>query len=187
MANWLLKLKYFMQEIGSSLATKAVHLSDREHRQMLYRYLARFDYGLHWKNLISVVIRLIGRIKQIHPVLQNNAVLLIALSLFILILFQLFNSRYSLSDLKESGELVVISHESPTTWYQGDEGPAGPEYDYLASFAEFLGVKLRFDIRDSSQAVLEDIAGGEGHLAAAGMTRHSSLEQRGFVFGPEYQ
>jgi len=97
------------------------------------------------------------------------------------------NFGYSLDDLKQSGELVVISRESPTTWYEDSKGPAGPEYDYLESFAEFLGVDLYFDIRDNNQEVIDDVADGKGHIAAAGLIRHPALEKHGVVFGPEIQ
>ena len=49
------------------------------------------------------------------------------LLLLFLLLVLLFGDDSSIEDLKESGELVVISRESPTTLYQGNEGPAGPE------------------------------------------------------------
>ena len=52
--------------------------------------------------------------------------------------------------------------------YRDGDGAAGPEYDYLASFARFLGVDLRVDIRDSNRDVLEAISQDEGHIAAAG-------------------
>ncbi len=111
----------------------------------------------------------------------------LVLLLLIVVVFILLSGDSSLEDLKESGELVVISRESPTTLYQDSEGPAGPEYDYLSSFAEFLGVKLRFEIRDNDQDVLSSISKDEGHVAAAGMTFYPPLEDQGFVFGPGYQ
>ena len=57
--------------------------------------------------------------------------------LALLVIFALLLSGdASVEALQESGELVVITRESPTTLYQGPDGPAGPEYDYLKSFAE---------------------------------------------------
>jgi membrane-bound lytic murein transglycosylase F len=112
----------------------------------------------------------------------------IGLLLLLLLLFVLLpKGDSSVDDLKEAGELVVISRESPTTLYLGDEGPAGPEYDYLKSFAEFLGVDLRFEMRDNDQQVLSAISDDEGHVAAAGMTFYPPLEDEGFIFGPGYQ
>ena len=109
------------------------------------------------------------------------------LLLLLLLLTILLSGDSSIDDLKKAGELVVISRESPTTLYQDSEGPAGPEYDYLNSFAEFLGVDLRVEIRDNEQDVLSAIAHDEGHVAAAAMTFYPPLEDEGYVFGPGYQ
>lgn len=119
--------------------------------------------------------------------LRQNKLALWLLVGFLLLLSLQFSRDFSLDDLKESGELVVISRESPTTWYEGNEGPAGPDFDYLTSFADYLGVKLRFDIRENNQQILDAISRDEGHIAAAGLTSYASLEDQGFLFGPEYQ
>lgn len=111
----------------------------------------------------------------------------IGLLLLLLLVMSLPGNDSSIDDLKASGELVVVSRDSPTTLYQGSEGPAGPEYDYLKSFAEFLGVELRFEMRDNDQEVLSAISEDEGHIAAAGMTFYPPLEDEGFIFGPGYQ
>jgi membrane-bound lytic murein transglycosylase F len=111
----------------------------------------------------------------------------VGLLLLVLLLGLLVSGDTNLEDLKKSGELVVISRESPTTLYQDSEGPAGPEYDYLKSFAEFLGVTLRLEMRDNNQDVLSAISKDEGHIAAAGMTFYPPLEDKGYVFGPGYQ
>ncbi len=115
-----------------------------------------------------------------HPIKSILLILLLG-SMF------LISGDTSIEDLKETGELVVISRESPTTLYRDPDGTAGPEYDYLKSFAEFLGVELRFDLRDNTGEVLDAIARDEGHLAAAGMTFYPPLEDQGYVFGPGYQ
>jgi len=93
----------------------------------------------------------------------------------------------SVEALREGGELVVITRESPTTLYQTADGPAGPEYDYLKSFADYLGVELRLVFLQKNSEVLEAISKGEGHIAAAGMTLYPPLEEQGMVFGPGYQ
>ena len=119
--------------------------------------------------------------------LQNNRPLQWSLLLLVVQMLFYFSGDSSLEDLRESGELVVISRESATTLYQENGTPAGPEFDYLSSFAEFLGVKLRLDIRDNDQQVLQAIKQDEGHIAAAGMTYYPPLEEQGYLFGPGYQ
>jgi len=111
----------------------------------------------------------------------------IGLLLLLILAFWLGSADSTVDDLKQSGELVVITRESPTTLIRDGNGTSGPEYDYLSSFAAYLGVDLRLDIRDSARDVLDAINGNEGHIAAAGMTYYPPLEEEGLVFGPPYQ
>ena len=69
----------------------------------------------------------------------------VGLLLLVLILLRLQGGDSSVDSLKEDGELVVISRESPITLYQGSEGPAGPEYDLVKGLAESLDVELVID------------------------------------------
>lgn len=101
--------------------------------------------------------------------------------------WSLLGSGTTLEDLQQDGELVVVSRESETTLMRDGELTRGPIHDYLNSFAEFLGVNLRFDLRDSSRAVNDAIARDEGHIGAAGMTYHPPLRERGLLLGPGYQ
>ena len=160
-----------------SLLDLNILVNTRENRQQLKRHF------------LTSLMRVERRLESILPPsfrheipLKSTGLLLLALVLLILL-----SGDSSVEDLQESGELVVISRESPSTLYQDSEGPAGPEYDYLASFAEFLGVELRIEMRDNDKDVLTSISGDEGHIAAAGMTFYPPLEDQGFVFGPAYQ
>ena len=46
-----------------------------------------------------------------------------------------------LAEIREAGELVVLTRNAPTTYYIDRNGrPAGPEYDLVAAFADHLGV-----------------------------------------------
>ncbi|MEF8833422.1 MAG: membrane-bound lytic murein transglycosylase MltF [Halofilum sp. (in: g-proteobacteria)] len=93
----------------------------------------------------------------------------------------------SLAEIRESGTLVVVTRNAPTTWYIGRDGvPTGPEYDLVESFAESIGVEVEYEIRETVTAVLDAIENGEGDLAAAGLTRTEDRRDR-FRFGPAYQ
>ena len=48
-----------------------------------------------------------------------------------------------LKAVKRTGELVVATRNSPTTYYEGLDGPTGIEYDMARAFADRLGVKLK--------------------------------------------
>ena len=94
--------------------------------------------------------------------------------------------RTMLEDVLASGELRVLTRNSPTTYYIGPHGPTGPEYDLVQAFADHLGVKVRLIEEESLPVLLERIARGEAHLAAAGLTVTERRKQ--FLrFGPPYQ
>ena len=48
-----------------------------------------------------------------------------------------------LEQVKSRNELVVLTRNSPTTYYEGFDGPTGFEYDLANRFAQYLGVELR--------------------------------------------
>ena len=53
-----------------------------------------------------------------------------------------------LDQVLELGELHVVTRDTPTSYFIGPEGPAGPEYDLVKGFAEYLGVELVIDTVD---------------------------------------
>ncbi|MEF8793159.1 membrane-bound lytic murein transglycosylase MltF [Thiohalorhabdus sp.] len=93
----------------------------------------------------------------------------------------------SLTEIKDSGKLVVLTRNAPTTYYINREGqPAGPEYDLVTAFADSLGVDVAFELRPSLTALLDSLENGEGDLVAAGLTATDQRLER-FRFGPSYQ
>ena len=76
-----------------------------------------------------------------------------------------------LDEVKKKGELVVLTTNSPTTWYiNRDEEPSGPEYDKVMAFAQYLGVEAKFIKLQSTSEVLSQLREGKGDIAAAGLT-----------------
>lgn len=93
----------------------------------------------------------------------------------------------SLPEIRESGKLVVLTRNAPTSWYIGRDGlPAGPENDMIEAFAGHLGVEPEFREKATIGQLLEALERGEGDLVAAGLTVTHRREQR-FRFGPTYQ
>lgn len=91
-----------------------------------------------------------------------------------------------LEAIKDAGELVVITRNAPTTYYMGrHDEPVGFEHDLVQNFAAHLGVDVRFKTRHSIADIQQALRNGEGHLAAAGLTRLESREEE-FRFGPAY-
>ena len=91
-----------------------------------------------------------------------------------------------LGKILETGELRVVSRNSPTAFVLGPEGPSGPEYDLIQAFADDLGVKLVIEAVDSVAEVLPALLSGRSHMAAAGLSVTNS--RREFLnFGYPYQ
>lgn len=79
-----------------------------------------------------------------------------------------------------------MTRNSPTTYYEGADGPAGLEYDLAKMFADQLGVKLTLVIPDTLAELLHGIENEQGQLAAAGLTITNAREEI-LSFGPSYQ
>lgn len=93
----------------------------------------------------------------------------------------------ALAPLVEGGELVVLTHQSATTFYQDSEGRhTGLEYELVTRFAAEAGYKVRFIALPQFSAVLPALAQGQGHLAAAGLSITPEAAGQ-FTFGPSYQ
>ncbi|MEI6320006.1 MAG: membrane-bound lytic murein transglycosylase MltF [Pseudomonadota bacterium] len=93
----------------------------------------------------------------------------------------------ALPPLVEGGELIVLTHQSATTFYQDSEGRhTGLEYELVSRFAAEAGYKVRFIALPQFSAVLPALAKGQGHIAAAGLSITPEAAKH-FTFGPSYQ
>ncbi len=87
---------------------------------------------------------------------------------------------------EQSGELVVVTRNSPTTYFlDAEDKPKGFEYDLATQFAERNGWKPRFIVVDTLDEMFQKIRTGQAHLAAAGLTV-TAERQKTFSFGPAY-
>ena len=75
-----------------------------------------------------------------------------------------------LDQILDTGELRVVTRNSPTSYSISPDGPTGPEYDLVRSFAEELGVTLVMESVDSVSEILPLILSGQAHMAAAGLS-----------------
>lgn len=83
-----------------------------------------------------------------------------------------------LDAILERGELVVVSRNSPTTYYLDKNGAAGFEYDLARMFAEELGVELSMEPAFSLDALFTRLRRGEVDIAAAGLSLSAGREAR---------
>ncbi len=95
-------------------------------------------------------------------------------------------SQSTLEEIISNGELVVLTRNSPTTFYEGPSGPAGLEYDLASLLAEELDVKLKMIAAQNLSQVLAGVENGVAHFAAAGLTITEDRKEF-FRFGPPYQ
>ncbi len=85
-----------------------------------------------------------------------------------------------------SGELVVVTRNSPTTYFLDTEDqPSGFEYDLVTAFARKQGWKTRFLQANSLDELFEIMESRQAHLAAAGLTASDERRNR-LHFGPNY-
>ncbi|MDH4110509.1 MAG: membrane-bound lytic murein transglycosylase MltF [Gammaproteobacteria bacterium] len=91
-----------------------------------------------------------------------------------------------LEQVLDLGELRVVTRNTPTTYYVGAEGPAGPEYDLVKGFADDLGVELVLETVDNISEIMPYLLSGRAHLAAAGLS--ATAARREFLdFGFPYE
>jgi len=91
-----------------------------------------------------------------------------------------------LDEIKQQGELRVVTQFSPTTTYEGADGLEGPEYDLVKGFADFIGVELKHYTVDRFTDLIPEVQSGRAHVAASGIT--VTPERMKYVdFGPVYQ
>jgi membrane-bound lytic murein transglycosylase F len=91
-----------------------------------------------------------------------------------------------LEQIRQQNELVVLTRNSPTTYYEGPEGPDGLEYELVRRFAETLGVELHIVVPENFNEILPLVIRGDAHLAAAGLTVTARRQEK-VRFGPVYQ
>ncbi|PIE36388.1 membrane-bound lytic murein transglycosylase MltF [candidate division KSB3 bacterium] len=90
------------------------------------------------------------------------------------------------ADIKQSGKLIVLTRNAPSTWYVGRDGqPVGPEYDMVESFAAQMGVTVEYVIKDTVKDIMSALEKGEGDIAAAGLTVTDARKLK-FQFSPAY-
>lgn len=90
-----------------------------------------------------------------------------------------------LEQIIETGELRVVTRNTPSTYFVGPDGPAGPEFDLVRSFADELGVTLVVETVDSVSEILPLVANDEVHMAAAGLSITDSRREY-LSFGHPY-
>ena len=95
------------------------------------------------------------------------------------------NDADRLEKIKGKGELVVLTRNAATTFYESREGHLGVEYEMAKAFADSMDVEVRFIQKDDVSSLFEGISKGEADFAAAGLT-HTFEREKTFLFGETY-
>lgn len=121
-----------------------------------------------------------ARIKKFSFLIFLAAILfIVSLTMGILQQFDTYNT------IMKNKKVTVLTLNSPTTYYEGRDGPMGFEYDLVGAFASSLEIGVEFKKLDSVAEILEAIENGEGDIAAASLARTVERRER-FTFGPSY-
>ncbi len=115
----------------------------------------------------------------------------LSLALVTLVLLPLFlihdrPDSMTLGNVQESGVLQVLTVNSPTTFYEGPDGPMGLEYDLASGIAQRLNVDLVMHTTDTIASIFPRLNRGDAHFAAAGLIV-TEERKRLFKFTPPYQ
>ena len=91
----------------------------------------------------------------------------------------------NLAQARMQGEIVMVTRNSPTTYYEDRSGPTGYEYELAQAFAEYLGLQLRVVVADNLNDIFSTLETGKAAFAAAGLT-HTADRDRQSRFSQPY-
>ncbi|MDH5786453.1 MAG: transporter substrate-binding domain-containing protein, partial [Chromatiales bacterium] len=94
----------------------------------------------------------------------------LAVIIITILIFSRDEPESELERVLMENELVVLTRNAASSYYEGPHGPMGLEYDLARGFAEELGVELRMEVTSNVGEVLSRLAEGEADFAAAGLT-----------------
>ena len=89
----------------------------------------------------------------------------------------------ALERILRTGELKVVTRNTPAAFYYGADEPRGVEYELARGYAEKLGVSLRIYI---DEQVFPDLESGKAEIGAASLTA-AGARGDAVTFGPGYQ
>ncbi len=79
--------------------------------------------------------------------------------------------------VRMQGEIVMVTRNSPTTFYEDRSGPTGYELELARAFANHLGVELQVVVADNIGDIFSTLETGRAAFAAAGLTRTANRER----------
>jgi len=83
---------------------------------------------------------------------------------------------YDFEQIKEKGELTIITLNSSTSYFIYKEEPMGYDYDLAQDFCDHYGLKLNVKIAENTTKLLEMLNNGEGDLVAFAVPVQNELK-----------
>ncbi len=111
------------------------------------------------------------------PILRGTALILLFLGLAA--------CGNDLQEIRERGEIRIVTINAPTTYYEDRNGPTGFEFALAERFARHLGVQLKIDIAVNAGQVLGTLTRKNADIGAAGLDV-TTERRREVRFGPPY-
>ncbi|SDL30779.1 membrane-bound lytic murein transglycosylase F [Modicisalibacter muralis] len=108
-----------------------------------------------------------------HP--RGLVILLIGLALLLVPAPPATPDDPLLEDIRARDFIQVFTRNTPTTYYQGRQGPTGFEFELVKRFAEHLGVSLALNSDGNIEEVLTAVRSGEADLGAAALPLDPTL------------
>ena len=93
--------------------------------------------------------------------------------------------RTQLEAIIESGKIRVVTRSSPTTYFMGENGATGLEYEMAKRFAAYLGLDLEIILARSNAEIFSMIENDEADLVAAALSSHYQTQNK-LMFGSSY-
>ena len=81
---------------------------------------------------------------------------------------------FSLEDIQENGELIMLTVNGPTTYYDYHNHGMGLQYLLCEKFAQQIGVSLRVEECKDTTEMIQKLQKGEGDIIAVPLPRHIS-------------
>lgn len=94
------------------------------------------------------------------------------------------NERPLFDDLNADDELIVLTRNSPTTYYFDNDRETGFDYELIKAFADASGFKIRIKVAFTLEELIHSLAAGEAHIAAAGLTATPERLERFYASKP---
>ncbi len=83
---------------------------------------------------------------------------------------------YDFAQIKEKGELTIITLNTSTSYFIYKEEPMGYDYDLAQDFCDHYGLKLNVKVAENTNRLIEMLNNGEGDLVAYAVPIQNDLK-----------